>query len=69
MAMTARRNAASGLSPATERFWRRMEERWLHLAETYRETEKLRDGWLRTPAGPPPLDGTGGRLADQKLPS
>ena len=41
MAMKARRKAASGLSPADERFWRRMEERWLHLAQTYRETEKL----------------------------
>src|SRR5262249_15598400 len=56
MAMMARGKAASGLSPAGERFWRRMEERWLLLAKTYRETEKLRDAWLRAPAGKPPLD-------------
>jgi hypothetical protein len=51
MAMTARRKAGAAPSPADERFWRRMEERWLHLAETYRETQQLRDAWLRTPAG------------------
>jgi hypothetical protein len=49
MALTARQKAHSALSPAGERFWRRMEERWLHLGETYRETDKLKDVWLRTP--------------------
>jgi hypothetical protein len=50
MALTARRKADSALSPAAERFWRRMEERWLRLGETYRETDKLKDVWLRAPA-------------------
>ena len=49
MALAARRKAHSALSPAEERFWRRMEERWLHLAETYRETKQLTDGWLLKP--------------------
>lgn len=52
MALAARRKAHSALSPAGERFWRRMEERWLHLGETYRETDKLRDVWLCAPTRP-----------------
>ena len=51
MAFTARRKADSAVGPADERFWRTMEQRWLHLGETYRETDKLRDAWLRTSAG------------------
>lgn len=47
MAFTARRKADCALGPADERFWRIMEERWLHLGETYRETDKLKDVWLR----------------------
>src|SRR5262249_55164458 len=50
MAFMARRRADAAESPADERFWRRMEERWIHLGETYRETDKLRDLWLGTPA-------------------
>jgi hypothetical protein len=51
MAFMARRKANSAVGPADERFWRAMEERWLHLGETYRETDKLRADWLRTPGG------------------
>ena len=65
MAMAARREAASGLSPAGERFWRRMEERWLHLAETYRETEQLKNAWLDMPTGQAPRHGTNRHPADQ----
>ena len=50
MAFMARRRANSAVAPADERFWRIMEERWLRLGQTYRETDKLRDDWLRTPA-------------------
>jgi hypothetical protein len=53
MAFTARRKADCAAPGAEQRFWRLMEERWLHLGETYRETDKLRDFWLRTPAGQP----------------
>jgi hypothetical protein len=51
MAFMARRRADAAVGGADERFWRIMEERWLHLGETYRETDKLRDMWLRAPAG------------------
>jgi hypothetical protein len=51
MAFMARRRADFAEFGADERFWRIMEERWLHLGETYRETDKLRDMWRRMPAG------------------
>jgi hypothetical protein len=41
MAIQARVNARSALSPGDRGFWRIMEERWIHLAQTYRETERL----------------------------
>jgi hypothetical protein len=41
MAIKARMNARSALSPADQGFWQIMEERWIHLAQTYRETERL----------------------------
>ena len=51
MATEAYRKAETAPSPEDERFWLRMEQRWLRLAKTYQETEQLTDAWLRaTPA-------------------
>jgi len=47
MADEARRRADKASTPEDERFWLRMEQRWLRLAKTYRETELLTDAWLR----------------------
>jgi len=48
MAIQARVNAQSAPSPSARGFWRAMEERWLTIAETYRETERLTRSF-RTP--------------------
>jgi len=38
---------AEGASFAGEaRFWRRMEQRWLRLAQTYRDTDAMTAAWL-----------------------
>jgi hypothetical protein len=49
MAGEARRKADSSASLEDERFWLRMEQRWLLLAKTYRETAQLAHAWLRIP--------------------
>lgn len=41
MAIKARLKANAALSRTDQGFWQVMEERWLHLAQTYRETERL----------------------------
>jgi hypothetical protein len=49
MAFEAREKAkaAQGKDEQGEQaFWKRMEQRWLHLAQTYRETEQLTQKWL-----------------------
>jgi hypothetical protein len=38
-------------SPCEARFWLRMEQRWLHLAQAYRDTDQLTLAWLGTRAG------------------
>ena len=56
MAIQARLNARSALSPGDRSFWQVMEERWIHLAETYRETQRfthtLHETLRETPATP-----------------
>ena len=51
MASDARHKAETARSPEDERFWLRMEQRWLYIAKTYRETEQLVHVWLRPPNG------------------
>ena len=46
MAGAASRKAEAAEGPAEEHFWLRMEQRWLRLARTYRETEQLTAAWL-----------------------
>ena len=41
MAIQARQKANAALSRSAQGFWHVMEERWIHLAQTYRETERL----------------------------
>ena len=41
MAIKARQKANAALSRGDQGFWQVMEERWIHLAQTYRETERL----------------------------
>ena len=41
MAIQARLKSQSVPSPSARSFWRAMEERWLNIAQTYRETERL----------------------------
>jgi hypothetical protein len=41
MAIRARRKANAALSRGDQGFWQVMEERWIRLAQTYRETEQL----------------------------
>ena len=41
MAIKARLKANAAVSRSAQGFWHAMEERWIHLAQTYRETERL----------------------------
>ncbi|HUI97806.1 MAG TPA: hypothetical protein VLX44_18765 [Xanthobacteraceae bacterium] len=41
MAIKARLKANAAVSRSAQGFWQVMEERWIHLAQTYRETERL----------------------------
>lgn len=41
MAIKARQKANAAVSRTDQGFWHVMEARWLHLAQTYRETERL----------------------------
>jgi hypothetical protein len=41
MAIQARLKANAAASRSAQGFWHVMEERWIHLAQTYRETERL----------------------------
>jgi hypothetical protein len=41
MATRARQKANAAMSRTDQGFWHVMEARWLHLAQTYRETERL----------------------------
>jgi hypothetical protein len=41
MAIKARQKANAAASRSAQGFWHVMEERWIHLAQTYRETERL----------------------------
>ena len=41
MAIKARLKASAAVSRSAQGFWHVMEERWIHLAQTYRETERL----------------------------
>jgi hypothetical protein len=53
MAIQARLNARSALSPGDRSFWQVMEERWIHLAQTYRETERFKHTLHEAPSEPP----------------
>jgi len=41
MAIKARLRANAALSRGDQGFWQVMEERWIRIAQTYRETERL----------------------------
>lgn len=47
----ASRKAEAAPSPGEARFWLRMEQRCLRLAQTYGDTDQLVGAWLGTPAG------------------
>jgi hypothetical protein len=53
MAGEASRKAEAAEGPAEAQFWRRMEQRWLRLARTYHETDKLTAAWLAGSADDP----------------
>ena len=46
MADEASRRADAASFASEARFWRRMEQRWLRLAQTYRATEAMTAAWL-----------------------
>ena len=50
MAREAADKADAAVSPAETRFWLRMKERWLRLAQTYRDTKQLAAEWRGAPA-------------------
>jgi hypothetical protein len=52
MADEASRKADAASFASDARFWRRMEQRWLRLAQTYRATDAMTAAWLR--AAPQP---------------
>jgi hypothetical protein len=58
MAGAASRKAEAAELPAEAKFWLRMEQRWLRLARTYRETDQLTTAWLASSAvlAPAPSD-------------
>jgi hypothetical protein len=47
MAMKARQKANAAESRTDQGFWNVMEARWLRLAQTYRETERLAHDFRR----------------------
>jgi hypothetical protein len=48
MAIRARQKANAAVSRTDQGFWHVMEARWLHLAQTYRETERLARDFRRS---------------------
>jgi hypothetical protein len=46
MAIKAHLKAATAQSGGDRGFWQKMEERWLHLAETYRGTQQFTESLL-----------------------
>jgi len=63
MADEASRKADAASFAGDARFWRRMEQRWLRLAQTYRATDAMTAAWLRAapqPARHPNLENVPG---------
>jgi len=51
MAMQAARKADAAVSPGEAQFWRKMEQRCVRLAQTYRATDQLIADWRRPRVG------------------
>jgi hypothetical protein len=51
MAIHAARKAVASVSPVEAQFWTKMEQRWVRLARTYRDTDRLIAAWLRPREG------------------
>lgn len=47
MAIRAARKAVAAVSPSEMNFWLKMEQRWVRLAQTYRDTDHLVADWRR----------------------